>query len=166
MEKKKIAVGKVGKAHGIKGEVKIIPLTDDLERFRKLSYVIIEDIEYKVESVKLQSDRAILKLEAFSTPEETVSIRDKYVEVFIKDAVKKKKGEFYVDEIKGLKVKDTEGNELGEVFDVLRTGSNDVYWVKEPKELLIPAIKSVVLSIEPENGTLIIVPLKVWNYED
>lgn len=166
MDKKRIAIGKVGKAHGIKGEIKVIPLTDDLERFRELSYVLIDDEEYKVEGVKLQAERAILKLDKFNSPEETMAIRNKIIDVWIKDAVKKKKGEFFVNEIEGLRVFDSLGSELGEIVEVLRTGSNDVYLVKGPKEILIPAIKSVVMEINLDENKMIIAPLKEWHYED
>ncbi len=166
MENKTIVIGKVGKAHGIKGECKIIPLTDDLKRFGKLTYVIIDGTEYKVEGVKFQADRVIMKLEGFSVPEEIPAIRDKYVEVRMEDAVKKKKGEFFIDELKDLMVYDTEGTELGRVYDVLQTGSNDVYWIKEPNELLIPALKTIVREINPHEDKIVIEPVRKWNYED
>ena len=161
-----IAIGQVGKPHGFKGEVKILPLTDDLARFRRLKYVIIKGTEYKVEFVKLQADRAILKLEGFDKPEDLLVLKDEYVEVRREDAVRKKKDEYFIDELRGMQVFDTEGNDLGTVYDVIQTGANDVYWIQEPKQLLIPALKTIVTEIRPEEGKIIIRPAREWNYED
>jgi len=147
-EEGNMAIGQVGKPHGIKGEVKVLPLTDDIRRFRRLTYVIIKGIEYKVEFVKLQADRAILKLEGFDAPEPLAALRDQYVEVRQEDAVKKKKDEFFIDELRGMQVFDTEGQDLGLIYDVIQTGSNDVYWIQKPQQLLIPAMKTIVVSID------------------
>lgn len=166
MSEERVTIGQVGKPHGIKGEVKIIPLTDDIRRFKRLRYVIINNQEYKVLFVKLQADRAILKLEGFDDPESLLVIKDKFVEIRGEDAVKKKQGEYYVGELRGLTVRDTDGVDLGVVFDVISTGSNDVYWIKSPKEILVPALKTIVTSIDLEGGTITIKPLKEWNYED
>lgn len=161
-----IAIGQVGKPHGIKGEVKVIPLTDDLRRFRRLTYVVIKGVEYKVEFVKLQADRAILKLAGIDAPEGLEALKDEYVEVRYEDAVKKKKDEYYVDELRGLMVFDTEGTELGRIYDVIQTGANDVYWIKEPKELLIPAMKTIVTQISLDEDKVVIRPAREWNHED
>ncbi len=165
-EEGNIAIGQVGKPHGVKGEVKVIPLTDDIRRFRRLRYVIIKGREYKVEFVKLQADRAILKLEGFELPEDLLSLKDEYVEVRLEDAVKKKKDEFFIDELKGLEVFDTEGLSLGRIYDVIQTGANDVYWIKEPEQLLIPAMKTIVESVSVDEDRVIIRPTREWNYED
>lgn len=61
---------------------------------------------------------------------------------------------------------DTEGKDLGIVYDVVQTGANDVYWIQEPQELLIPALKTIVTKISPEEGKIIIRPTREWNYED
>ena len=165
-EEGNIAVGQVGKPHGVKGEVKILPLTDDLARFHRLKYVIIKGIEYKVEFVKLQADRAILKLEGFEKPEDLLALRDEYVEVRREDAVRRRKDEYFIDELRGMQVFDTEGKDLGIVYDVVQTGANDVYWIQDPQELLIPALKTIVTEISPEEGKIVIRPTREWNYED
>ena len=165
-EEGNMAIGQVGKPHGIKGEVKVLPLTDDIRRFRRLTYVIIKGIEYKVEFVKLQADRAILKLEGFDTPEPLVALRDQYVEVRREDAVKKKEDEFFIDELRGMEVFDTDGQDLGLIYDVIQTGSNDVYWIQKPQQLLIPAMKTIVVSVDVDENKMMIRPSREWNYED
>lgn len=161
-----MVIGVVGKPHGIRGEVKIVPLTDDIRRFRRLTYVIIRDIEYKVEFVKLQADRAILKLEGLDTAEALVPFRDESVMVRREDAVKKKADEYFIDELRGMQVQDTEGTDLGTVYDVIQTGANDVYWIQEPKQLLIPAMKTIVVSVDLEADLITIRPTREWNDED
>lgn len=161
-----IAIGQVGKPHGIKGEVKVLPLTDDIRRFHKLTYVIIKGVEYKVEFVKLQADRAIVKLEGFDTPEPLAALRDEYMEVRQEDAVKKKPGEYFIDELRGMQVFDTEDQDLGVIYDVIQTGSNDVYWIQKPNELLIPAMKTIVESVDVDENKMVIRPAREWNYED
>lgn len=161
-----ITIGTVGKPHGVKGEVKIVPLTDDIRRFRRLRYVIINNKEYKVEFVKIQSDRAVLKLEGFEDPDSLNEIKEASVMVRKEDAVKKKADEYFIEELKGMDVRDTDGNYLGKVYDVISTGSNDVYWIKEPRQILIPAMKTIVKNIDLEENMITILPEKEWNYED
>ena len=166
VEEGRMAIGLVGKPHGVQGEVKVIPLTDDNRRFQLLSYVIIRDVEYKVESVKLQADRVILKLAGMELPEDLIPLKDEYVMVRSEDAVKKKKDEYFIDELRGMQVEDTEGTDLGIVYDVIQTGANDVYWIKEPNQLLIPAMKTIVQSVDLESNKIVIRPTREWNYED
>lgn len=161
-----MTIGQVTKAHGFRGEFKVFPLTDDIRRFRKLKYVIIEGKEYNVSFVKLQSDRAILKLDGIDSEEEVNRIKSLYIQVRKEDAVKKRRDEYFIEELKGMKVFDTDETYLGIIFDVIQTGSNDAYWIKEPKQLLIPALKTVVKDINLEENKITIVPPSVWNYED
>ena len=161
-----MTIGQVTKAHGFKGEFKVFPLTDDIRRFRKLRYIIINDVEYKVSYVKLQADRAILKVEGIDSEDDLIKIKNQYVNVRKEDAVKKRKDEYFIEELKGMKVYDSEDNYLGEVYDVIQTGSNDVYWIQKPKELLIPALKNIVLNVNVEEAKITIVPPHVWNYID
>lgn len=161
-----ITIGEVTKPHGFKGEIKVFPLTDDIRRFRKLKYVIIEDVEYKIEFVKLQADRAILKLETVDTEEKAKSLQKKDVKVRKEDAVKRRKGEYFIEDLKKMTVFDAYGLELGKIYDVIQTGSNDVYWIREPKELLIPALKTIIVDILEDENKVIIRPTKEWNYDD
>ena len=70
---------------------------------------------------------------------------------------------YYVADLIDCKVFDTEGEELGTVYDVIETGSNDVYWVKGKKEVLIPALKEIVVKVDIENNEIIIKPVNVWS---
>lgn len=161
-----ISIGQIINTHGVKGELKIYPLTDDIKRFRKLKEVVIDGEKKQVSWCKLQSDRVILKIEGIDSMDQAMKFKGKYLEVTREEAVKLPEGRFFVADIIGCNVIDSEGREHGLVSDVIFTGSNDVYWVKGKKELLIPAIESVVESIDVENKVIKIRPLGEWNYED
>jgi 16S rRNA processing protein RimM len=160
-----MSVGQITKPHGVRGEVKVFSLTDSLERFRELDKVYIDGKEVNITSVKLQKDRAILKIEGIDSIEEADLYRNKYLQVKREDAIKLPEGSYYVADLMDCYVYDTDGEELGKVYDVISTGSNDVYWVKsEGKEdVLIPVLKTIVEEVDIENNKIIIKPLKVWS---
>ncbi|WP_026882315.1 ribosome maturation factor RimM [Clostridium akagii] len=160
-----LAVGQIINTHGIKGEVKVYPLTDDTRRFRKLDTVYIDGIERKVSWCKLQPDKIILKIEGIETPEDAYKFRDKYIEIKRDNAVKLEDDRYFVADIIGSKVIDENDNEIGNVFDVIVTGSNDVYWVKEDgkEDVLVPALKSVIIKMDMENKLITIKPVETWS---
>lgn len=163
--KELINIGQITKPHGVRGEVKVLSLTDSLERFRELDKVLIDGKETKITSVKLQSDRAILKLEGIDSMDEAEDYRNKYIQVRREDAMELEEDSYYIADLLDCVVFDTDGEELGKVYEVIETGSNDVYWVKGEgkKEVLIPALKSIVESVDIENNKIIIKPVKVWS---
>lgn len=160
-----MSVGQITKPHGVRGEVKVFSLTDSLERFKELDRAYIDDKEVNITSVKLQKDRAILKIEGIDSIEEADLYRNKYLQVKREDAIKLPEGSYYVADLMDCYVYDTDGEELGKVYDVIATGSNDVYWVKsEGKEdVLIPVLKTIVEEVDIENNKIIIKPVKVWS---
>lgn len=161
-----LTVGQIVKTHGVKGEVKVYPLTDDIKRFRKLKKVYIDDIEKNITWCKLQADRVILKIEGIDTVEDAEKYKNKYIRINREDAVKLPKDSYFITDLIGCTVVDSNGKDLGKVFDVIKTGSNDVYWIKSPKELLIPALKDIVLSVDVESQSIVIKPVGEWQDED
>jgi 16S rRNA processing protein RimM len=162
MMKDFLAIGQIINTHGLKGEVKVYPLTDDIRRFRKLKEIYIDRTLVKILWCKLQSDKVIFKLEGIETIEHAQEYKDKYIEVKREDAVKLSEGEHFIADLIGCKVFDENSIELGEVYDVIQTPSNDVYWVKGTTEVLVPALKTIVSNINVENRKIIIKPLEVW----
>lgn len=160
-----MTIGQIVNTHGVKGEIKVFPLTDDSLRFKKLKTVFIEGIEVKIESVKIGTKVVLLKLEGIDTPEEAEKYKLKYLEIDRRNAVKLQKDSYFVVDIVGCSVLDTNGLKLGEVVKVLNLPSNDVYQVMGEKEILIPALKSVVKEINTGNKQIIIRPVGEW-YED
>lgn len=161
--KEYITVGQIINTHGLKGEIKIYPLTDDIKRFRKLKNVYIDNKETKITWCKLQSDKIILKLEGIDTIEAAQKLKEKYIEIKREDAVKLPEGRYFITDIMECTVFDETGKELGKVTNVIQTGSNDVYSVKgKDEDILIPALKSIVTKIDIENQTIVIKPLDTW----
>lgn len=157
-----ITVGQIINTHGIKGELKVYPLTDDMKRFRKLKKVYIDGVQKEVVWCKLQTKTVVLKIDGIDSIEDANKYREKYLEVSREDAVKLPEGAYFVTDIIGCNVIDENGAQLGKIYDVIHTPSNDVYWIKEGKELLIPVLKSIVVSVDVESKQIVIKPVETW----
>lgn len=158
-----LVIGHITTTHGIKGEVKVHPYTDDMKRFSELNYVIIDGKEFNIEGVKYQKDKVILKLENINSIEDAILYKDKELEINREDGAKLEEGRFYIADIIGCQVYDENGEFIGEVFDFIETRGNDVYCVNhEGKELLIPVVEHIVPTIDAENKKIIIKPLNTW----
>lgn len=150
----RLQVGVISSTHGVRGEVKVFPTTDDMTRFKKLKEVILvtEKTEkiLKITSVKFFKQFAILKFEGIDTLNDVEEYKGAGLFVTRKNAVKLNKDEYFIADLIDLKVVDEYDNELGTLTDVMKTGANDVYIVKneEGKELLFPAIKECILDID------------------
>ncbi|KAJ51542.1 16S rRNA processing protein RimM [Clostridium tetanomorphum] len=157
-----LSIGQIINTHGLKGELKIYPLTDDIRRFRNLKRVFINNEEKKVIWCKLQNDKVILKIEGIDSIEDAIKYRNKYLEVPRAEAVKLPEGRYYIADLIGCKVFDENEEEIGTLVDVIQTKSNDVYCVKGEKEVLVPVLKTIVVSIDIEEERIIIKPIKEW----
>ncbi len=158
-----LSVGQIINTHGVKGELKVYPLTDDVKRFRKLKKVYIDNEERTIIWCKIMPKVVIIKIEGIETLEEAFSLKQKYLKVKREEAVTLKKDSYFVADIVGSRVIDENDKELGCVDEVIFTGSNDVYWIKGENELLIPAIKTVVVKVDIEEKLIVIKPVDVWS---
>lgn len=161
-----LKVGKIVNTHGLKGEVKVIALTDDPKRYNDLDFVLIDGVERKIQGCKFQKDRVIVKIEGIDSIEEAEKYKNKYMEIPREYAVPLEEDTYYIADIIGCNVYDTEGKSLGEVYDVIQTKNNDVYWIRKPKELLIPVLLDIVTDIDVENRKITIKPVGEWQDED
>jgi len=152
----RIVIGRVGAAHGIHGDLRIIPLTDFPERFSALREVMVGDELLHVAHVKPQGKNFLMRFREYTVREEAQRLTGRLLTVAREEAAPLDEGEYYVFDIVGLTVYDEEDNELGSVENVLRTGSNDVYAVRseDGRELLIPALRAVVQSIDVPGGRM------------
>lgn len=160
-----LQIGKIVNIQGIRGEVRVIPLTDNPERFKKLEWVYVDKNgvkdKYYLEGVKYLKNLVVLKFQGVDAPEAAEALRDAFLLVDRKNAVKLPKDSFFVCDLIGLEVIDENGRLLGKLYNVLQTGSNDVYAIKNESggEILLPALKSVVREISLEEGRMrVIVP--------
>lgn len=166
-----LKVGQIVNTHGVRGEVKVYPLTDDVNRFDNLKFVFIKSgKEYKkvnVEGVKYIKGMAILKLSGIESMNDAEKYRDVYVYVDRENAVKLPEDTYFIADLIGLDVITEQGENLGKISSVFSTGSNDVYEIKQEngKNILIPAIRDVVKQVDIENGKMIIELLEglIWN---
>ncbi|WP_338625947.1 ribosome maturation factor RimM [Selenomonas sp. TAMA-11512] len=159
----RIVIGRVGAPHGIKGLLRVLPLTDFPERFDSLKAVYVKDVLREVSAVEHHGDKLLLCFQGFETREEAARLTGELLSVPRSEAAPLAEGEYYTFDIIGLQVRDTEGNAHGTITQVLKTGSNDVYVAKDAsgKELLIPALKKVVKEINVDDGFLLIDPAEL-----
>lgn len=149
-------VGIIASTHGIRGEVKVFPTTDDVNRFKKLKEVILdtgkEELLLKIKGVKFFKQFAILKFEGYDNINDIEKYKGKSLYVERENAVRLQKDEYFIADLIGCRVVDEEEQDLGVLKDVLETGANDVYLVESPegKELLFPAIRECVLKVDVE----------------
>lgn len=151
-------IGIITSTHGLKGEVKVFPTTDDVKRFKRLREVILdtgkERIDLEVENAKFFKQFVILKFKGIDDINEVEKYRKASLLVTRKNAVRLKEDEYFVADLMGLKVKSEDGTEIGVLRDVMETGANDVYIIdlNDGRELLLPAIRQCVLEIDVEAG--------------
>lgn len=155
-----LQVGIITSTHGVRGEVKVYPTTDDPRRFRRLKEVVLdtgrEKLNLEIEGVKFFKQFVILKFKGLDNINDIEKYRQKSLYVTRKNAVRLQRDEYFIADLIGLKVQDEDGKELGTVKDVVETGANDVYEVEmaDGKSLLLPAIKQCILNVDVENGTM------------
>ena len=157
-----LQVGVITTTHGVRGEVKVFPTTDDPARFKKLKNVILdtgkEKIDLEVAGVKFFKNMVILKFKGIDDINDVEKYRKKSLYVTRENAVKLKKNEYFIADLIGLKVESDEGEDLGTLSDVLQTGANDVYVLSKEGEddILLPAIKECVKEVDIENGVILV----------
>ena len=151
-----LRVGVITSPHGIKGEVKVFPTTDDAKRFKELKEVILdtgkEYIPMEIEHVKFFKNMVILKFKGYDNINEIEKYKSKDLLITRDQAVDLEPDEYFITDLIGLAVVSDQGVELGTLKDVLETGANDVYVVamKDGKELMLPAIGDCILNVDLE----------------
>ncbi len=155
-----LQVGIITSTHGVRGEVKVYPTTDDPRRFRRLKEVVLdtgrEKLNLEIEGVKFFKQFVILKFKGLDNMNDIEKYRQKSLYVTRKNAVRLQRDEYFIADLIGLKVQDEDGTELGTVKDVIETGANDVYEVEmaDGRSLLLPAIKQCILNVDVEKGMM------------
>ena len=148
-----LRVGVISSTHGIRGEVKVYPTTDDPERFLDLDEVILDTgREHKIleiEGVKFFKNQVILKFKGYDNINDIEKYLKKDLLVDREHAVELGENENFIADLIDMEVVTDEGKVLGTLTDVIETGANDVYAVKTPegKEILLPAIRDCILDV-------------------
>ncbi len=173
-----LRIGIISSPHGIRGEVKVFPTTDDVQRFKELKQVLLatesdlesgenkeeiqaeqkKGIELEIEGVKFFKQFVILKFKGIDDRNQVESYRGKDLLITRDQAVALEEGEYFIADLIGMEVRSDQGEVLGILSDVLQTGANDVYMVKREgkKDLLIPAIKQCILRTDLAENCMIV----------
>jgi len=153
-----LVIGFLRRPFGVSGEILMDLHTDFPERFRTGRKVYVGD-EHKpitLASVRPHGENMLVRLRGVNTPEAAGQYRNTWLFIKTKDAPPLPEGQYYQYQLLGLKVVDEADHPLGTLTEILETGANDVYVVKDEagKEILLPAIPSVILDVQPEAGLI------------
>ncbi len=157
-----LEIGQIVNTNGLKGFLKVKPLTDDITRFEDLETVYIQKhkdlVEFKIQGVKYNKNMVILKLEGIDNIDEAEKYRNFYIKINRKDAIELPDDSYFIVDILQCEVFTDANEHLGKVVDVFSTGSNDVYTVKteEGKEILLPAIEDVIKEVDIANKKIVV----------
>ncbi len=155
-----LQVGVITGTHGVRGEVRVYPMTDDPARFKKLKKVLLDDGKEKrnleIAQVKFIKNMVILKFREFDNINDVEKYKQAGLFVTREQAVPLKKNEYFIADLEGLTVCTDEGDKLGVLQEVLTSAANDVYVVKDGsgKEYLIPAIRDCIRDVDVEAGVM------------
>ncbi len=161
----RVTIGKISRVRGTRGEMVVVPLTDDPRRFRKLQKVIISKEEntgeFLVEGAREFKGKVLLKLKDVESPEEAKELVGGFIELERDQLIELPNGRYFIFDIIGLEVITTKGQRIGKVKEVISLPANDLYLVEGDKRLYdIPAIKEVIKKIDLEKREMIIEPIK------
>lgn len=152
-----LRVGIISKTHGIKGEVKVFPTTDDMTRFEDLKKVYIdtgkEYVPVEIENVRYFKQLVILKFKGIDNINDIEKYRGKDILITRDQAVELKENEYFIYDLLGSEVFTDDGDKLGVLSEILTTAANDVYVVKTENnnEVLLPAIKDCILDVDVDS---------------
>ena len=147
-----VKIGNVANIHGIKGEIKVYPYTDDFDNFLKYKEIYVGENKekYIVKSSRLHKNMVLFMLDGINDPDEAIKLKTYDIFIDEKELKDLDEGTYYIKDLIGLEVIDTLKNEsLGKISDVIKYASNDVYEVENGKnKFYIPAIKDVVKNVD------------------
>ncbi len=156
----KLRVGVISSTHGIRGEAKVFPTTDNPGRFKKMKEVILdtgkEEEVLEIEGVKFFKNMVIVKFKGIDDINDMEKYKGKELYVTRGNAQRLGKDEYFIADLLGMDVVEDTGRKLGKIKDIIETGANDVYVVEmeNKKELLIPAIKQCILKVDLAAGLI------------
>ena len=157
-----LQVGVITQTHGVRGEVKVFPTTDDVNRFKKLKQVILDTgkgtMPLEIQSVKFFKQFVILKFKSIDNINDIEKYKRCSLYVTREHAVPLEEDEYFIADMIGMEVCTEDGNIFGTLKDVIETGANDVYVIEneEHGEVLVPAIKECIRSVDIEKGQMMI----------
>lgn len=161
---KQIVIGKIIAPHGVRGEFRLMPLTENPERYLEMKTLLLENgKEFTITSARFHKNMVLIKTEEITSMDEVELLRGQNVVVNTEDLPPLEQGRFYVADLIGFAVVTLENEDVGKLSDVITTGSNDVFVVKNAvgKEIMIPAIDTHIKEIDTKSRTIKVV-LPQW----
>jgi 16S rRNA processing protein RimM len=153
MVKDKIVIGKITGVHGVRGEIKVFPLTDNMNRFYDLDYFLCGNTRYGIENVRTHKGQVLVKAVEINDRTQAKKLQGKMMEVNREDAVELNEGEYFIEDLKGMKVYDTSSEKTAVIADILQTGAVDVILFNlDGKELMMPYLKEYVSEVNIKEG--------------
>ena len=155
-----LKVGVITTTHGVRGEVKVFPTTDDAERFLELEYLLLDTgrelRRLDIKNVRFFKNLVILKFDGIDNINDIEKYKGKDLWIPREEAQELGEDEYYIADLQGLNVVLEDGTEFGTLRDVMETGANDVYIIdsNEHGEVLLPAIKECILDVDLEKNTM------------
>lgn len=153
-----VVVGKITTTHGLKGTVKVLPMTENKDRFYQIEKIMAELANGRqkfltIKQISPFKEGFLIDFAEITDVNAAALLRGAYLQIPRSQALELEEGEYYIFEIIGAKVITDSGEELGTLTDVIETGANDVYEVQTPegKEILIPVIPDCVLDVDTDN---------------
>ena len=165
---KEIIIGKIVAPHGVRGDIRILPLTEKPDLFLDLEYLLLEGgKKLTVKNARFQKRMILVTTKEITSMNEAELLRDKNIYIKAEDLPELEDDEFYVADLVGIPVYDLDGNQIGTFKDSLSTGSNDVYIIAVPgaKDILVPALKEYFKEINLAEKR-IVVKLPEWTEEE
>jgi len=161
---KMLKVGKIVGTHGIKGDLKVFPLTDYMERFEELNWVYMDSGSEKfyIKSVKYMPTVVLLSFEGYEDINSVEKFKDRYLLIDESQRRNLPEDTYYMADIIGMDIYTVENKYIGKVKDIVQTGSGEVYVIEDEndKEIMIPAAKEFIPEICLEEGKIIIDPIE------
>lgn len=151
-----LIIGKLIGAHGVRGEVKVFPITDDVRRFHSISKCFLMDAnekmvrEIEILSKRIVNDRVLLTFDQVNDRDSAAKLNGLYIAVHRLDARKLEAGRYFITDMIGCQVIDAQDGVIGNIFDIIQTGANDVIAVKRTgkPDLYIPFLNNVVTEVD------------------
>ncbi|MBO5215072.1 MAG: 16S rRNA processing protein RimM [Clostridia bacterium] len=165
-----ITIGQIVRGVGIRGELKVKPLTDDVNRYKKLKVVYVKSTPYRMLSCRFDETFVYIKLSGIDDRTQADALRDCYIEIDRVNAVDLEEGTYFIADIVGCKVFTDDSTEIGKVIEVNQFGAADVFTVSDgQKTVRFPFLKKMIVKVDVEAGIIVLkadVFAEVSVYED
>lgn len=157
-------IGKIINTRGIRGDLKVFPMTSVIKRFSDLDYVFLGEQLDKYEIAKVSYDNKFVYLtfKGFEDINKVLKLKEQFIYIEDQNRIKLDKDTFFISDLISCKVYDTENNFIGELIDVMEVPANDVYVIrgKDNNEILIPAVKKFIKSVDVSEKIIVIDPIE------